>query len=51
MQRNVITRPTSARISHRRCFLATLRKNFQTDLHDILREAWQLASEQTDFWW
>jgi len=26
--------------------LATLRKNFQTDLHEIFREGWQWASEQ-----
>ena len=29
------------------CLLATLRKNFQTDLHEISREGWQWASEQT----
>jgi len=28
------------------CLLATLRKNFRTDLHEILREGWQQASEQ-----
>ena len=28
------------------CLLATLRKNFQTDLHDILRENWQWADKQ-----
>jgi len=28
------------------CVLATLRKNFQTDLHEIFREGWQWASEQ-----
>jgi len=34
------------------CLLATLRKNFQTDLHEILREGWQWASEQiVKFWW
>jgi len=26
--------------------LATLRKNFRTDLHDILREGWQWANER-----
>jgi len=32
--------------------LATLRKNFQTDLHEILREGWQWDSEQMfKFWW
>jgi len=31
--------------------LATLRENFQTDLHEIFREGWQSASEQmTKFW-
>ena len=34
------------------CLLATLRKNFPTDLHEIFREGWQWASEQTaKFWW
>ena len=37
-------------VCFRRCFfvclLATLRKNFQTDLHEIFRERWQWASEQ-----
>jgi len=28
------------------CLLATLRKNFQTDLHEIFREGWQWTSEQ-----
>jgi len=28
------------------CLLAILRKNFQTDLHEIFREAWQWADEQ-----
>jgi len=28
------------------CLLATLRKNFQTDLHEIFREGWQWANEQ-----
>ena len=36
---------------NRRC-LATLCKNVQTDLHEIFREGWQWASEQTiKFWW
>jgi len=29
------------------CLLATLRKNFRTYLHEIIREGWQLAIEQT----
>jgi len=34
------------------CLLATLRKNFWTDLHEIFREGWQWASEPTiKFWW
>jgi len=34
------------------CLLATLRKNFWTDLHEIFRECWQLGNEQTvTFWW
>jgi len=34
------------------CLLATLRKNFWTNLHEISREGWQWASEQTiTFWW
>jgi len=28
------------------CLLAALHKNFQLDLHEILREDWQWASEQ-----
>ena len=28
------------------CLLATLRKNFQTDLHEILRQDWQWANEK-----
>jgi len=28
------------------CLLATLRKNFQTDFHEIFREGWQWAVEQ-----
>jgi len=32
--------------------LAILRKNFRTDLHEILREGWQWANEQTiKCWW
>jgi len=30
------------------CLLATLRKNFPTDLHENVREGWQWASEQND---
>jgi len=35
------------------CFaVATFRKNFRTDLHEIFREGWQWANEQTiKFWW
>ena len=34
------------------CLLATLRKKFTTDLHEIFREGWQWAIEQTvKFWW
>ena len=34
------------------CLLATSRKNFRTDLHEIFREGWQWADEQTiKFWW
>ena len=34
------------------CLLATLRKNVRMDLHEILREGWQWASEQMiKFWW
>ena len=34
------------------CLLATLRENFRTDLHEIFREGWQWANEQTvKFWW
>jgi len=29
------------------CLLATLCKNFRTDLHEIFREGWQWANEQT----
>jgi len=28
------------------CLLVTLRKKFQTDLHEIFREGWQWAIEQ-----
>ena len=34
------------------CLLATLRKNFPTDLHEISREGWQWITKQTiKFWW
>jgi len=34
------------------CLLVTLRKNFQTDLHEIFRQGWRWASEQMiTFWW
>ena len=34
------------------CLLATLCKNFQTDLHEIFMEGWQWANEQMiKFWW
>jgi len=34
------------------CLLATLCKNFGSDLHEIFREGWQWASEQMiTFWW
>jgi len=33
------------------CLLATLHKNFQTDLHEILREVWQWACEQMIKFW
>jgi len=34
------------------CLLATLRKNFQTDLHEIFMAGWQWADEQLiKFWW
>jgi len=34
------------------CLLATLRKNFRTDLHDMFCEGWQWISEQLfKFWW
>jgi len=29
------------------CLLAMLRKNYRTDLHEIFRECWQWATEQT----
>jgi len=31
--------------------LATLRKNFRTDLHEIFREGWQWANEQVVKFW
>jgi len=52
--------PPPRRICNRRslsvclfvCLLAALRKNFQTDLHEIFREGLQWASEQMiKFWW
>jgi len=34
------------------CPLATLRKNFRTDLHEIFREGWQWTKEQMiKCWW
>jgi len=34
------------------CLLATLRKNFRTDSHEIFRKGWQWANEQKiKFWW
>jgi len=34
------------------CLLATSRKNFRTDWHEIFREEWQWANEQTiKSWW
>jgi len=34
------------------CLLATLRKNFHTDLHKIFRNGWQWADEQViKSWW
>ena len=34
------------------CLLATLHRNFQTDLHEIFRERWQWTGEQMiKFWW
>jgi len=33
------------------CLLATLHKNFQTNLHDIFREGWQWADEQIVKFW
>jgi len=33
------------------CLLATLRKNFRTDLHEIFTEGWQWANEQTIKFW
>ena len=41
--------PPPRRLCNRRyfsvCLLVTLRKNFQTDLHEIFREGWQWATE------
>jgi len=34
------------------CLLATLSKNFGTDLHEIFWEGWQWSNEQMiKFWW
>ena len=34
------------------CLLATLRKNYWTELHEILRVGWQWATERMiKFWW
>ena len=34
------------------CLLATLRKNFQSHLHEIFRKGWQWANElMIKFWW
>jgi len=34
------------------CLLATFRKNFRTDLHEIFKEGWQRADEQMiKCWW
>jgi len=33
------------------CLLATLRKNFQIDLHEIFRADWQWANEQMIKFW
>ena len=34
------------------CLLATLRKHFRTDLHEIFTKGWQWAIEQMiTFWW
>jgi len=33
------------------CLLATLHKNFQTDLREIFREGWQWANEQMIKFW
>jgi len=45
---SLITQPR--RLCNRRCLsvclLATLRKNFRTDLHEVFREGWQWAKEQ-----
>jgi len=50
--------PPPRRISNRRLsvclsvyLLATLRKNFQTDLHEIFRNGWQWANEQRIKFW
>jgi len=34
------------------CLLATFRKIFQTDLHEIFKDGWQWAGKQRiKFWW
>jgi len=34
------------------CLLATLRKNFRIDVHEIFTEGWQWANGQmVKFWW
>ena len=48
--------PPPRRICNRHCasvyLFATLRKNFETDLHEIFRECWQWVNEQMiKFWW
>jgi len=46
----VLLAPPTRILCCRRCLfvcpLATLRKNFQMDLHEICREGWQWANEQ-----
>ena len=47
--------PPPRRLCNRRCLsvclLATLRKNFRTDLHEIFREGCQWTSDQTIKFW
>jgi len=52
----VVQKKSWRRLCFRRCssvcLLATLHKNFRTDLHAIFRESWQWANEQMiKFWW